>query len=361
MSRESRALRQTANLWRSKLDADDLTDDQRREFETWVAKPDHARAFAEAELLWHSLGKADLSPPQVRAQRSRPRTSGAVGVTHESTTARPRSWPSSASAAFAVALSLLLAVLVFQWPSTSAVRSTSGESFRTAIGEVADFSLGDGSRLTLGARSEVRVTMGDELRRAELVTGEALFDVISDEQRPFLLRSGAALVRVTGTTFTAKRAGDSLRVGVLHGAVEVLHPSSLEPFSSPGSKWQPQRGQPLDAVNLRAGEQVTASRDAGLNTPATASPHDTAAWREGKLVFFRTRLEELAADVSRYSAQELKIATDVQDLRVTATFDATELARDTAYTLSALQAALPVVIDRTTDGSLSIRRATTDR
>lgn len=363
MTDHIRQLRERAGLWRSRLEAGDLTERQKKEFDEWMATPVHARAFAEAELLWHTLGKAELACsdapelPDPRMLLNAPsRTAANSEAPVVPMVAAPASRRSFVWGISAVAAVIALGVWFQPWRGVATPSPASTASYQTAVAEVRTFTLGDGTSLSLGAASRVDVTFTEDQRQADLVAGEALFEVSTDPRRDFLVRSGAALVRVTGTVFDAKRAGDSLRVGVLEGSVEVFHPRATEIFAAPDSTWEPRGGEPLEMVRLAVGDQVTVSREAGLGRPAQAPLRDLGAWRDGRLVFFRARLGDLAADVERYSTTILGISPDVADLRVTATFDTADLMSEPVQALRVLEAALPVQVTRLADSSLLISR-----
>jgi len=59
-------------------------------------------------------------------------------------------------------------------------------------------------------------------KRQVSLRGEALFDVNSDKNRPFLIETEPVLVEVTGTEFNIKTDGkESFELSVLHGSVNV--------------------------------------------------------------------------------------------------------------------------------------------
>ncbi|MEM1114220.1 MAG: FecR domain-containing protein [Pseudomonadota bacterium] len=328
MNEEIRALRETANLWRSRVDTNDLSEAQRREFNHWMSDPLHARAYAEAELLWHALGRSEIRAASPASRRWLP-----------------------ARGLLATAALLLVGVMLWQWAQGPAEQGTGVVTLQTPVGEVSTFSLEDGSQLTLGARSELTVNLGEGHRRLELVFGEAFLEVSEDPDRPLTVRSGAAIVRVTGTAFNVKRMGDSLRVGVVEGSVDVMHPRELDAYAESSSVWAPQAAAPLEVAKLQGGEQVLVSRDLGLGEIEAVSESDIAAWRHGKLVFFRAPLADLAQEFNRYSTLTLSVAESARDLRLTATFDAADLAADAEAALSVLEEALPVSIDYLSDRS----------
>ncbi|WP_369690901.1 FecR domain-containing protein [Phytopseudomonas flavescens] len=71
--------------------------------------------------------------------------------------------------------------------------------------------------------------------------GEALFDVVRNPLRPFLIDSGMAQITVRGIRFVVNRLPDRLRVSVDHGRLEVTstrHPNETwQVGAGRGSRW----------------------------------------------------------------------------------------------------------------------------
>lgn len=85
-------------------------------------------------------------------------------------------------------------------------------------------TLADGSRVILHPSSEIVLEdgYGESMRKVHL-TGEALFDVVHDPSRPFIVRSGEVVTRVLGTSFTVRayENDNEITVAVKRGKVSV--------------------------------------------------------------------------------------------------------------------------------------------
>src|SRR3546814_19320188 len=92
-----------------------------------------------------------------------------------------------------------------------------GDVYRTVSGERRLITLEDGSKISLDARSEVRVRYSKDARRLELLGGQARFDVAHDSRRPFSVRARDPLVIATGTAFTNDMVGSTERKRVVKG------------------------------------------------------------------------------------------------------------------------------------------------
>jgi transmembrane sensor len=119
-----------------------------------------------------------------------------------------------------IAASFLLVAL-----ASAGIWFTSNRSHNADLAEqsVQKVILEDGTLVWL--RNESTVTYTDDAndgnRYCEL-NGEGLFEVAKDPSRPFIIRYGEARFKVLGTSFYIQRAGDSLKLKVLTGKVQMF-------------------------------------------------------------------------------------------------------------------------------------------
>lgn len=95
--------------------------------------------------------------------------------------------------------------------------------------------LKDGSRVTLGKQSQLRVSedFGTTKREVYLI-GEAFFQVVKNPDKPFLVYSGKVVTKVLGTSFRIRAYdGDAnVSVGVETGKVTVFKQETDQPSES---------------------------------------------------------------------------------------------------------------------------------
>lgn len=163
--------------------------------------------------------------------------------------------------------------------------------FATAVGVRDSTRLPDGSAVVLGPGSELTIFggYGGAVREVAL-RGEAYFDVVHDDRRPFVVRAGDALIRDVGTTFTVHSdRGDGVRVVVTSGAVR------LQLASAPNDSGV--RLGPQDRASVEPEGRVVIER-------ASATAEDLA-WTKGRLVFREAPLAKVRADLRRWYGLEL--------------------------------------------------------
>jgi transmembrane sensor len=219
----------------------------------------------------------------------------------------------------------------------------------TTVGELRRIQLSDGSRITVDGRSVVRVDMTSKSREVALDRGEAFFEVTKDPHRPFIVSAGDTAVRVLGTSFNVRRAGEDVTIAVADGEVEVRreHPPL------PGS--DDVRGQPpiASVSRISAGHELRFEAH-HVATSIPVSSGTVAGWRAGRRQYIGEPLSAVIEDLGRYSTRRI-IITDpaVGGLTVTgAVFEP-----DVERWLKSLEAAIPVRVSVGADGTVVIGAA----
>ncbi|RMD88584.1 MAG: DUF4880 domain-containing protein, partial [Alphaproteobacteria bacterium] len=259
-----------ATRWFARLRRDDVSDSDRAAFEAWRSENlAHRRAFDEISGLWSMM---DGLEPQPRPARSRlpgrvPRLAGAL-----------------------VASLLLVVAGLYVAGSAFDIGPWGLPHYRTALGEQRTVTLRDGSRVYLNTQTDMAVAFYDVERHVRLRSGEALFEVAHDPDRPFIVDAGAGRVHVTGTQFNIRLDGEAAAVTVIEGHVDV-------------SRRLDDRGP---SAQLVAGEGALVDA-AGVSEVKPVDVASITAWREGRLVFRGTPLQQVVADLNRYFAPEIRI------------------------------------------------------
>jgi transmembrane sensor len=172
-------------------------------------------------------------------------------------------------------------------------------TLETGFGEQRSFPLQDGSVVTLSPRSGVQVRFGRASRDIRLVEGQALFSVAHDPARPFRVNTRDVVVQAVGTEFDVAARLSGTRVAVIDGRVQVTARSPDEqPLVLPAPK--PSTNAP-DTVPMQAGETVYVTRQGSIVPRPTFDATNAAQWRQGRLVFEKTPLDEVVLDFNRYN------------------------------------------------------------
>ena len=233
----------------------------------WLEQdPAHAEAYDEIALLDRDLDALAVADVP---DRSALRADSTAGTLNWAKQPFRRLGAILASAA-------VLCLLVFLWQTISRPPAP-GFQVATAAGEHRTVKLADGSTVALNGSSRLWIASANG-RRAELLSGEALFNVRHNPKRPFVLRLGEDRVEDLGTMFNVVRDRQTLRVEVAEGAVK---------FSRGGNGVQLNAGQTL---------KVSPSGDAIVGHKI---PSSIASWRNDQLVYEGVPVAEVATDLGR--------------------------------------------------------------
>ena len=267
------ALAEEVAAWFLRMQENNGSEEDRREFEAWLAASEtHRTEYRQYEALWQSLDQLGSVPQQA----ARKKTGAMAGVV----------------AALAVTLGAA------QWYASL------GDTISTDVGERRHVVLLDGTAVDLNTGSKIRVKMSEGLRKITLVRGEVLLDVARDA-RPFEVHAGEGVLRDIGTTFNVHSDEAKTNVAVLEGEVQV----NLE-TNSP--------------IHLRGGQQVD-YEGKGHTAVSPARAADVTAWLNGRLIFRDTPLQEVIKQINRYHTRPIELADNtLGSLKVSGEFNSAD-------------------------------------
>jgi transmembrane sensor len=276
----SRDIDDIAANWVVRIDRGSLSEAEQQELETWLnADPRrHQGAFARAHAIFIFARRAGLGPlgDGVNSPASEPGTKAAP-------TRRHVLWGASAAAAVAITAGVGL--------------NMRAGSYSTQRGEVRLLPLSDGSVVTLNTNSEIIVSFGRTNRSIQLLRGEALFDVVKDTKRPFIVTASDTVVRAVGTSFAVRSLqAQPVQVLVREGAVDMFRQvQEASPLRVPAHARAVALEVPFPSVKLV---------DVGLDETAIAR---YLAWRQGMISFEGESLNNAVAEFNRYSDVQITV------------------------------------------------------
>jgi len=288
MSQKNQEIDNLAARWAVRRDLGTLSSEEEAEFQAWVAADArHLGAYGRAEAVLFRLE----------------RLNGASLDGASSENAHPSRWNRRLILAGGIAASIAAAVgLALHLPETVRERS-----FSTAIGQIREVVLEDGSVMVLNTNTQIRVRFTQEVRAIDLLRGEAQFDVAKNKKRPFIVSAGDTLVRAVGTSFTVSMLPKRpVQVLVKEGVVEL------------------QRADAAAAIPVRASANIQAIAPVGAPFVTLAVPEEKLvrdlAWQQGHIALDNKSLQEAAEEFARYSEVRIVVDPAVSDRTVTGLF-----------------------------------------
>ena len=241
-------------------------------------------------VLQYDSSEEEFEPEQ----RAQPRSSGFY---------RKLYW------ATGIAASLIAIFLFFTLREDSRTSNTTAQNtISTKRGSKSKVQLPDGTQVWLNADS--RITYKENFlgaqREVEL-TGEAYFDVVRDETRPFIIHTATIDLKVLGTAFNVRSYADekNTETSLIHGSVEITlvkSPDRKKIILKPNDKLIVQNNEIIM-------EQVEKTKTALRKPVMTLSKinykdADSSAietlWVKNKLAFDEEPLEDIALKIERW-------------------------------------------------------------
>ncbi len=348
--------------WFARLANDDVSDAECAEYRVWrEADPANAAAFDKIAQTWNSLGHFADDPKIMEMRIS------ALAEQADRDDVPASKFRMGALAASIALVAVLTALLVSGVGSFSddaealgdrvavapevdesgalpkAVPASSIEAqsetlrfssgYSTRLGQMAQFTLPDGSVIELNTSSEVRVNFSEAQRNLTLVRGEAVFTVAKDADRPFIVAAGENKVVALGTIFAVRKSETNTQVTLIEGRIRIDRDDS----SGSGSSAQ-----------LVAGEQISilANRPFEIRR---AELSEVASWRDGRLIFEQTPLRDVLKEFNRYSIEQHVLKDEsLGDLLVSGRFRI----KSGEHFAATLEAGFPVIVRARSDGSV---------
>lgn len=321
--------------WIVKIDQGNFSEAERTKLIAWCESDTrHHNALREAALLWDSFDTltilADVVPllPQSADNKS---------------SANLSSWGLVASCVAAVMLFIVLWAQVTGVPSVNRIENVA-QRYATTINKQSKITLRDGSVMTMNASSVVEVLFTQAERRVQLLSGEVLFTVAKNKQRPFKVLAGDGVVRAVGTAFSVKLYEQKVDVTVTEGVVEVVAGLS--------DALNENQTESLPMVTLKEGGAV--NYDKAINKVDYIKPDVLAkklAWTSGRWIFQGERLEDVIAEANRYTGSKIEITDSaIADLQIGGYFSA----GDTQSLLGMLETAFDIHVSYLDDGIIQL-------
>lgn len=290
---ETNKMKEEGSLWLAKLDRG-LSVDEVASLKLWLAKSHVNRNyFVALAKQWDQLSAlselAELIPYERKKENKK--------------------FSTYAKAASVALIFLMGSLLIGELDTFSAhndlvaTQFDFNQRYQTSVGEKSVFELPDSSVLTLNTDSVVSVHFSAMTRKLILEKGEAHIKVAHNKKRKLIFSAGDKSFIAIGTAFNVQYDNKStLELIVTEGKVAIANSALSEKVETLFIQ------QAINKTMLvNAGERViippqgTAKRNIISKENIVKEMEKTLAWRQGRLIFKGETLEEVIAEMSRYS------------------------------------------------------------
>jgi len=249
------------------------TDTQQAGLDAWLSQSSaHLLAYWRLNATWERTHRlAALRAASADARETQPRSI----------------WPGIFRAMILVAILAVPGI----W-AANYIQGSQQIVYSTPIGGRETVFLSGGSRIELNTDTTLRIH--GRGRAAELVKGEAYFQIRHDALNPFVVDVAGHRLTDLGTKFFIRDEPHKLEIALLDGSVQ---------FDSVGPTVQ------RHSETLRPGDiAMVTENSVSVMRKSPQVLSDILAWRSGMLVFRDTPLSKAAAEFNRYNRKKLVVA-----------------------------------------------------
>lgn len=278
-------LARIARGWVARLVTGRTTKSELSQFKQWLAQsPTHQQVFERERLFWHQLeGLKDFVEPADLPDI--PGKNPAADRAHGR-----RRWNLAIGSLVAAGLAGLVLyhdIRLFLWAD-----------HRTLAGQQMVVTLPDGGTAHLNTDTAIAVSYREHERRIELLKGEALFEVMPNQEAPFRVLTEGGFSQAVGTAFVVRAEGEKTRVSVTEGVVAV---SALDAS-----------GRPNDgSLAVGKGQQTEYRRGARPEDVTIVDSRAITAWTRGLIQFKEQPFAAAIAELNRYRPGRIVVLADV--------------------------------------------------
>ncbi len=283
-SKSAKAITAQAAAWIERKMRDDWQEADEATLETWLSEtPANRIAYWRLEGAWIETYRLAAMRPSGRPVPKQP--------------ASWRIWPMLASSIVAVV------VIVVGFVASKYFKDE-GTTYSTGLGERKTLTFVDGSQIELNTDTVLRASFESGSRNVWLDKGEAYFRIKHDANHPFAVEAAHQRITDLGTEFSVQSNAGRLKIAVLKGRVQ---------FDGTANGAH---------TELIPGDLVVAtSHTLSLTRTPVQDLASNLSWREGKLVFHHTSLNDVAAEFNRYNAEKVVVVdADARGITINGTF-----------------------------------------
>ncbi len=217
---------------------------------------------------------------------------------------RNRHWAVSYKAAAGV---LITAALIVSWFGLQS-RLARYDTYATIVGGHKLLTLEDGSQIELNTDTQIRTHFDTGHRTVWVDRGEAYFQIVHNQARPFSVFANQSRITDIGTKFVVQTSPQEIRVSLIEGKAAVDMPANPQVRSK---------------VLVPGNVAIATAHGVSVVDTSRQSVEEELSWRRGVLILNQSTLADAAAQMNRYNLRKIIIADpDAARQRIDGTFPA---------------------------------------
>ena len=278
--------------------SDNATPAEREKVELWVNESnENKNIFEKAKKIWESSKIAAYAGIDVNAAWKN--VDNKAKITSKSKTRNLYSLPVK----YALRIAAIVCIGLFSWYLIS---TFSAQKTVLAGNVLAQIELSDGSHVNLNKQASLKFNkMFSGKTREVYLKGEAFFHVARNVEKPFIIHTANADIKVLGTSFNVNTSEN--------GDLEVVVNSGTVSVTSKETKSQ--------VILHKDDKAIYSARSGSLVKTINGNPN-YLAWKTFKLIFKETSLNEVITNVEKVYGIKVNISdTSLLNCRLTATYD----------------------------------------
>jgi len=277
-----------------------LSKKEKKIFQAWLGESERNRIhYQKIRTLWERTNESYSSTEFDEAAAKNKIRSEILRMQSKTRILKKR-FRIPAAASVLLLLGLGLALFRILDPGTkNFIVYTSGHHVREIL-------LPDSSLVWLNENSVLRTPeVFSGIKRQAVLDGEAYFQIVKDETRPFKIKAGNTIIKVLGTSFDINMERENGNVGIVvnSGRVSFNRVNSLQNniILTPGTKGK-----------YRASDHKI--------TISTNSDQNYLSWKTGLLTFYDTPLAKVCSILSEHYKTKVKTTIEDKSLSLTGSF-----------------------------------------
>jgi transmembrane sensor len=267
-----------------------LSADQKAQLQSWrLENQSHEDEYHTTVKLWMDAGQVPYQSKNQKAQDWNV-VSQAINTDQRSSV----NWLTKIAAVIALLLAAGILIYQFYWSPYAGYTAYNGEA------GIEELSLADGSIITLNKGSELWVSdnFGAIDRDIKLI-GEAYFEVVKNDQLPFIITGKGSTTKVVGTTFNLLVEETSVELTVTEGLVSF--------------------GSSTKTIAVGVGQSATLITNG--SPPMVSHNLNRLSWKTGVLRFDEATLTQVCKDIAKHYSINIEVAANATDLNFTSQYN----------------------------------------